>query len=142
MPAGPLRVGAFGDSAELSNELLALIRSGAKRGGASLFWAHEADDEEIPKVGELEIVVDHRNEPVLITRITGVDVVPYIQVPAEFAAREGEGDRSLEYWRKAHWAFFSRECKRIGREPSEMMLVVCTSFEVLNVVPSAVQRTD
>jgi uncharacterized protein YhfF len=80
-------------------------------------------------------VVDHRNEPALVTRITRVEVVAYCEVTAEYASIEGEGDGSLEYWRKAHWAFFSRECKRIGREPSEEMPVVCSVFEVLNVLP-------
>ena len=47
---------------------------------------------------------------------------------------EGEGDGSLAYWRDAHWAFFSRECARIGRAPSEAMPVVCSVFEVLAIV--------
>ena len=137
LPASAARVGAFGDSAALSEELLALIRSGRKRGGASLLWAHEADLDPVPSVGEIEIVVNHRNAPSLVTRITEVEVVPFNQVSAQFAAREGEGDASLEYWRCAHWAFFSRECQRIGRMPSETMPVVCSSFEVLNVVPES-----
>ena len=67
---------------------------------------------------DIEIVVDHRNEPALITRITQVQVLPYGEVTAEYAAIEGEGDGSLAYWREAHWAFFSRECRRLGREPT------------------------
>lgn len=137
LPGGVARVGAFGDSAELSEELLSLIRQGRKRGGASLVWAHEADAEPIPTVGEIEIVVNHLNAPSVVTRTTSVEVVPFNQVSAQFAAREGEGDGSLEYWRKAHWAFFSRECERIGRIPSDTMPVVCSSFEVLNVVPDS-----
>jgi uncharacterized protein YhfF len=101
-----------------------------------LLWAIEAENESIPQRGQVEIVVDHRNEPALITRITEVQVVPYSLVSAEYAAIEGEGDGSLEYWRRAHWAFFSRECKRIGREPAESMPVVCSVFEVLNVLPA------
>jgi uncharacterized protein YhfF len=135
LPGLVARVGAFGDSAELSEKLLALVRTGRKRGGASLLWAHEAESEPIPCVGEIEIVVDHRNAPSVVTRITEVEVVPFNQVTAQFAEREGEGDGSLQYWRNAHWAFFSRECRRIGREPSDTMPVVCSSFEVLNVVP-------
>jgi uncharacterized protein YhfF len=135
LPPGVARVGGFGDSPALSEELLALVRSGRKRGGASLLWAHEADSEPVPGIGEVEIVVNHLNAPCLVTRITEVEVVPFDRVGARFAAREGEGDGSLEYWRKAHWAFFSRECRRIGRMPSETMPVVCSSFEVLGVVP-------
>lgn len=71
----------------------------------------------------------------MVTRITQVRIVPYIEVTAAYASIEGEGDGSLEYWRKAHWAFLSRQCRRIGREPSETMPVVCSVFEVLSVVP-------
>lgn len=134
LPSGAIRVGGFGDSPALSEELLSLIRSGVKRGGASLLWAHDADADPVPTVGEVEIVVDHLNAPALVTRIIEVEVVPFDQVSARFAAREGEGDGSLAYWREAHWSFFSRECQRIGRVPSHTMPVVCSSFEVLNVV--------
>lgn len=137
LPSGPVRVDGYGDSAELSASLLALIRQGRKRAGTSLLWAVEADGESIPVDGQIEIVVDHRNEPALVTRITRVEVVPYCEVSAEYAAIEGEGDGSLEYWRRAHWAFFSRECKRVGREPSETMPVVCSVFELLSVVPAS-----
>jgi len=140
LPAGVTRVGGFGDSATLSEELLSLVRAGRKRGGASLLWAHEADSDPVPKVGEIEVVVDHLNAPSLVTRITEVEVVPFNRVSAQFAAREGEGDCSLEYWREAHWAFFSRECGRIGREASESMPVVCSIFEVLNVLPPSRER--
>jgi uncharacterized protein YhfF len=137
LPIGAARVGVFGDSSELSDELLSLIRRGRKRGGASLVWAHEADAEPIPSVGEIEIVVNHLNAPSVVTRTTSVEIVPFNEVSAQFAAREGEGDGTLDYWRKAHWEFFSRECQRIGRTPSETMPVVCSSFEVLNVVPES-----
>lgn len=134
LPSGRVTVGGFGDSEALSEELLALIRAGRKKGGASLLWAHEFDQQAIPEVGDVEIVVNHRNEPVLVTRIVKVQVLPFNEVGADFAAREGEGDSSLAYWREAHWAYFGRECRRIGRTASETMPVVCSSFEVLNVV--------
>jgi uncharacterized protein YhfF len=135
LPDGVATVGGFGDSAALSEELLSLIRAGRKRGGASLLWAYEAEAEPVPTVGEIEIVVDHLNAPSLVTRVTEVEIVPFNQVSPEFAAREGEGDGSLEYWRRAHWSYFTRECERIGRTANDDMLVVCCSFEVLNVVP-------
>jgi uncharacterized protein YhfF len=95
----------------------------------------EMNGESLPRVGDIEVVLDYRNEPALVTRIVHVSVVPYAEVAAEYAAIEGEGDGSLDYWRRAHWAFFSRECQRIGREPVERMPVVCSIFELLHVVP-------
>ncbi len=137
LPKGPVRVGSFGDSPALTQQLLALIGSGRKRAGASLLWAREADGEPLPHVGDIEIVVDDRNAPRLVTRATRVEVVAFDEVSAEFAAREGEGDGSLDSWRTAHWEFFTRECARIGREPSGAMPVVCTSFELLGIVPTS-----
>jgi uncharacterized protein YhfF len=134
LPPGPVRVDGYGDSAELSTGLLDLIRSGRKRAGTGLLWAYEHDREPIAAAGDIEIVVDHRNQPALITRIVSSDVIAFNEVTAEYAAIEGEGDGSLEYWRKGHWNFFSRECRRIGREPSETMPLICNVFEVLHVL--------
>ena len=140
LPAGKVVVGGYGDSAELSRELIELIRKGPKRAGTGLLWEYEFESEPIPEAGSIEIVVDHDNEPVLVTRLTSVEIVPFNQVSAQYAATEGEGDGSLEYWRSGHWSFFSRECARIGRVPAEDMPVVCSVFELLFVVPpSAVQ---
>lgn len=137
LPAGRVRIDAYGDSPELSEALLALIRGGQKRAGTGLLWAHQADGDALPEVGDIEIVLDHAGAPAIVTRVTSVAVAPYSEVTEEYAAIEGEGDGSLAYWRDAHWAFFSRECARIGREPSESMPVVCSVFEVLGVVPGA-----
>ena len=72
-------------------------------------------------------------------RMLEVSVIPYDEVTAEYAAIEGEGDGSLQYWRRAHWPFFSRECQRIGREPSETMPVVCCVFELMHVLPNQLE---
>lgn len=135
LPDGAVRVDAYGDSSALSEELLALIRQGVKRAGTSLLWTYQAEDEALPEIGDLQIVVDHCNNVSLITRLTEVTVVPFCEVTAEYAAIEGEGDRSLADWRAAHWAFFSRECERLGREPTENMPLVCGVFEVVTVLP-------
>ena len=134
LPHVPVRVDGYGDSVELSTELLDLIKSGRKRAGTGLLWAYEYDREPISKSGDIEIVVDHLNQPALITRIVSSEMVAFNKVSAEYAASEGEGDGSLDYWRKGHWNFFSRECKRIGREPTETMPVICNVFEVLHVL--------
>lgn len=137
VPPGRVGLDTFGDSPELSRELVDLIRDGRKRAGTSLLWAHEHEDEPLPEVGDVDIVVDHEGEPAAVTRVVRVQVVPFEQVDAAYAALEGEGDGSLAHWRAAHWHFFGRECARMGRAPTEDMPVVCCVFEVLAVVPEA-----
>ena len=131
LPAGRVFLDEFGDSPELSIELLGLIRAGGKRAGARLLWGHEHDGEPVPSVGDLGIVLDHQHRVAFVTRVTRVEVVTFDDVTAEYAMLEGEGDGSLEHWRRGHWAFFSRECVQIGRVPTLSMPVVCAVFEVL-----------
>ncbi len=137
LPGDNVHLDTYGDSEAQSRELIELTCTGQKRAGTSLLWTHERDDEPIPRPGDIAIVLDHRNEPVLVTRPIQVDVVPYCDVTAEYAACEGEGDGSLDYWREVHWAFFSRECVRIGRTVDLSMPLVCCRFEVLTIVPEA-----
>ncbi len=137
LPPGRVRVDGYGDSEDLSNDLLALIRSGQKRAGTGLLWAHEADGEPIGEAGDIEIVIDHQGRPSIVTRLLDVQIVRFCDVSAEYAATEGEGDGALEFWRRVHWDYFSRECARIGRKPSDDMPVVCATFEVLIVLPLA-----
>jgi uncharacterized protein YhfF len=68
---------------------------------------------------------------VCVIESTHIEIVPFDSVSDSFAAIEGEGDKTLRYWREAHWRFFSRECQRIGREPDLQMPVVCERFKVV-----------
>jgi uncharacterized protein YhfF len=135
LPPGPVRADGYGDTPALSRELLDLIRYGDKRGGTSLLWGMQVRGETVPAVGDIEIVIDHLGQPALVTRVTRVEVLPFENVGAEFAASEGDGDRSLASWRRDHWAYFSRECAQIGRVPTLTMPCVCSNFELLHVVP-------
>ncbi|MBQ0931811.1 ASCH domain-containing protein [Ideonella sp. 4Y16] len=137
LPPGRVRVDGYGDSPALSRELLALIISGRKRAGTGLLWATLHDGEDLPQVGDIEVVIDHAGRPALVTRLTEVDIRPFDQVDARYAAIEGEGDGSLAFWRQAHQAFFARECARIGRTPAPDMPVVCSVFELLHVLPAS-----
>lgn len=118
----------FGDGEEMANELGALVVAGVKTATASLLWSYEADGESIPQVGDLSVVTDFHGNPMCIIETTEIRICPFNQVNAQFAYDEGEGDRSLEYWREGHWLFFSRECAAIECEPDEEMKVVCERF--------------
>ena len=56
---------------------------------------------------------------------------PYNEVTEEFAFAEGEGDRTLNWWRKAHWQFFTEECQAIGIEPQDNMMLILERFKVV-----------
>lgn len=121
----------FGDNPDLANELAALILDGTKTATCSALWEWEAEGEPLPTVGLKTIVLDGNEKPVCIIETTEVTVTPYQAVDAQFAYEEGEGDRSLAYWREAHWRFFSRSLAAINRQPTEAMPLVCERFRVV-----------
>ena len=121
----------FDDNERSANALADLVLSGIKRATAGLVWVFEARGRPIPKPGDLSIVTRWDGDPVCVIETTRVEIHPYDEVDADFAANEGEGDGSLRFWREAHWRFFSRECERIGRTPHVSMPVVCERFEVV-----------
>jgi uncharacterized protein YhfF len=107
-----------------------LNRSGT-RATAGLLWTNERTNKPLPTVGALSVLTDWQGAPLCIIESTHIEIVPFDGVSDSFAAIEGEGDKTLRYWREAHWRFFSRECQRIGREPDLHMPVVCEQFKVV-----------
>jgi len=122
----------FGDTPELANCLGALITDGTKTATCSALWEWEAEGTPIPEVGTITIVLDGNDEPLCIIETTELKVQPYNKVAAQFAFEEGEGDRSLEYWRKAHWDYFTRTLAKIGKKPTIEMPLVCERFRVIH----------
>ncbi len=120
----------FGDTEEMADELAALVLQGTKRATAGALWSYEAEGQRLPQLGDLSIVTEWSGRPVCVIETQSVEVVPFREVTAEFAATEGEGDGSLAFWQRAHREFFSRECAAAGREFTESMQVVCERFAV------------
>ncbi len=121
----------FGDNPKLADELGYLIVSGIKTGTCSALWEWEAEGKPIPKPGLISIVLNGLDQPICIIETTEVSVQRFNAVDEEFGRAEGEGDLSLEYWRKAHTKFFSRVLPQFGREFSEDMPLVCERFKII-----------
>ena len=113
-------------------DLLAeLTVSGIKTATASAFPFYEYEKCELPKTGEHNIIMSTNGSALCIVKTTKVTVLPFLQVSEEHAYKEGEGDRSLHYWRTVHAKVFSDELTEINVEFSENMLVVCEEFQVV-----------
>ncbi len=120
-----------GNTPDMPDMLASLVINGIKTATASAYPFYPAEKSPLPKVGEYNIILNTHNEAVCITRTTRVYVTPFSKVPAEHAYKEGEGDRSLRFWRECHSEIFAIELKEINQEFSEDMLVVCEEFEVV-----------
>ena len=80
LPPHGVNLTEFGDSPEMSQELLGLIRTGRKTAGSCLLWSLEAAGEPVPEVGNLEIVLDHFKRPAIVTRIVESVVLPFDKI--------------------------------------------------------------
>ena len=116
---------------ENANNCSELILRGEKTATCSMKYWYESGIEPKPVVGTLLVVTDWEGNPTSIIETTEVSECKFSEVTPEFAASEGEGDKSLEWWRKAHWDFFSVECEEQGLTPSSDMLSVLEKFKVV-----------
>jgi uncharacterized protein YhfF len=121
----------FADNPADADWLADLVKKGIKKATASLGWVFEWQMEPYPQPGDLSVITNWVGDPLCVIETTGVQIVPFEQVDAEFAAEEGEGSRTLEEWRRVHWQIFTRECTIIERQPSPDMPVVCERFRLL-----------
>lgn len=113
------------------DQLLDLVEEGKKRATAHLAMDFDRNDIRRREVGDYWLILDSRNAPRFLLRVTEVEVMPFGQVPERIAAREGEGDSSLEYWRSVHREYFRRQCTEWNVDWREDFLTVCESFEVV-----------
>lgn len=130
-PLSSYQVWYFGNTPEMAEKLLHLVLSGKKTATAAGVWEFDTKPEEMPLINGLSVVTDFDADPKLILRTTEIRILPFNEVDARFAFDEGEGDQSLEFWRKVHWDYFTKSLALLGKEASEDMPIICERFEVL-----------
>ena len=81
------------------------------------------------QAGTWSVVQDGRGHPLAVIESVEVRVVPFLEVEDQFAFDEGEGDRTLAWWREAHRRYFARQP---GSEAfSDQQRVQCERFRVV-----------
>jgi uncharacterized protein YhfF len=127
----------FCDTPSEANLCAELVRVGRKRATAPSVWGFEARGEQPPRQGEYHVVTDWDGVAHCVIQTTAVTVVPFIDVTAEHAAAEGEGDGTLQHWRATHWAYYHRELAGTAFTPTEDMPIVCERFAVVYPPPGS-----
>lgn len=120
----------FGTDAD---HLACLVVKGKKTATSSLYAWYKDGKEKLPLAGNYQIILNTKNEAVCIIQTKKVACVPFEKVTKEHAFQEGEGDQSLEYWKRVHKAVFMQEAASMGEEFSEQSLVVCEEFSCVYV---------
>lgn len=116
---------------EAPDKLAALVVQGIKTATCSAYDLYEINHEPIPQPGDYSVILDSKGEAVCIIKTLKVYVTKFSAVSEEHAFKEGEGDRSLEYWRKVHVNFLTNELSSVHEMFDENAKVVCEEFEVV-----------
>jgi uncharacterized protein YhfF len=118
---------SFSDSPELADELAALVLAGTKTATCSAF-----SDGPSTEVGKRMVMLDGSGRSLAVIETVELTQRRFNDVDAAFAYNEGEGDRSLAYWRQAHRRYFIR----LGQF-AEDTLLYCERFRVVERIEGA-----
>jgi uncharacterized protein YhfF len=121
---------SFGDNPALADELAALVLAGKK---TATCWA--ASDGMLTEIGKRMVVVSGSGRPLAVVETVELTRRRFHEVDAAFAHDEGEGDRSLAYWRNAHRRYFGR----LGQFAEDMPLL-CERFRVVERIAESGEK--
>ena len=102
---------AFGVEADYLAELVLM---GQKTATSSAFDLYAVGNEPLPKENELSVILDSKENAICIIETTKVEVIPFKEVSKDHAYKEGEGDKSLAYWRQVHEDCFTEWMREAG----------------------------
>lgn len=121
----------FYNNEQDANECAELVKKGIKRAISPSLLGLQYRKEPLPKIGDFMVVTNWEGEAQCLVRTTKVTLKPFFAINEEYAQKEGEGDKSLAYWKKVHWDYYTKELEAFERVPRDGMIVVCQEFEMV-----------
>lgn len=110
-----------------NEKLISLVLSGDKRATTSLYSEFIEDKKSLPKIRERSIILHDNNNDACLIEIEKVIITEFKNITDDFAFIEGEGDKSLEYYRNEHYKIF----KKIDLNFNDESKVVFEMFKVI-----------
>lgn len=105
-----------------SKYLFDLVRRGKKQATSYLY-------EENDLFNEYSVLKEGNKK--LLLKTTKIEIKKFKDVNEKFALKEGEGDSTLDYWKKAHKEFFAKE---LNGSFNEDIKIVCEEFKVVSEI--------
>ena len=105
-----------------SKYLFDLVRRGKKQATSYLY-------EENDLFNEYSVLKEGNKK--LLLKTTKIEIKKFKDVSEKFALKEGEGDSTLDYWRKSHREFFTKE---LNGGFNEDIKIVCEEFKVVSKI--------
>ena len=110
-----------------NEKLISLVLSGEKRATTSLYNEYIKNKEPLPKIGEKSIIQHDNNNDACLIEVENLIITEFKNITEELAFIEGEGDKSLEYYRNEHYKIF----KKIDSNFNDESKVVFEMFKVI-----------
>ena len=107
----------FCDNEKEANTCLDLVCKDIKRATSHSLLGLQLRHESLPKIGDFAVVTDWSGKAKCIIRTTAVRLVPYFAIREEHARLEGEGDRSLEQWKKKPLGLLWPGARKVWENP-------------------------
>ncbi len=121
----------FCDNEKDANACAELVVKGIKQATATSLWWFKKYKRPLPKIGDQAIITNWHGTPKAIIQTTKITLTPYHKITQDFAETEGEGDKSLAYWRSVHKAYYKREMEPYGDKFHKNMIIVCEHFKTI-----------
>lgn len=87
-----------------------------------------------PFVGALSILVDGKCTPRAVIQTVRVDIVEFGKIGDDFAIAYGEGDRTLEWFRREMGEWYRQRASLSDDDFSDQTPIVCEWITVLNLI--------
>lgn len=126
----PYETWSFGGA---TDKLVQLVLDGKKTATSSAYDLYLLDpSEKLPEMGDYSVIQNSKEEAVCIIQTTKTYVCSFGKVSAKHAQKEGEGDLSLDYWRKVHEDFFMTEYESYGMTfDKNSARILCEEFQLI-----------
>ena len=105
-----------------NDKLIKLVLAGQKKATTSIY-----DENDLPIIDEETIICFNDGKPACIVKTIDYKIMKFKEMTEKFARLEGEGDLSLDYWRKSHESCF----KSYNFNFNDETLIVFEMFEVI-----------
>ncbi len=131
-PDLPYHASTFADNriASDADNLVELAQSGQKQGTTHLQLDFSTNHVPMRAPEDYWIILNSAQQPQCVVRLTHVEIMSFNEVAEDHAVCEGEGDLSLDHWRKVHRDYFQHQCSIWGIEWQESLPVVCEKFKL------------
>lgn len=130
-PKNPTITAGYAGNPEITDDLLNLYLSGKKCAGSSILEDFLTSNDPIPKVGDYWIYLDSKSDPRCILRTEKVVTHKFKEVPIEISIAEGEGDLTLEYWKRVHASLYTPYLKKWGIIDLDSATIITEFFRIV-----------